>query len=271
MRSTSLVLAALAIPALLGAQAPTAAAPEPRPTSVMFSFETFADRYGSFLVAAFDSIPASKYSYRPTPVQQSIGYIAQHLEGANYDLCALLGGPKPPTSAKDSLSDSVKATWPKDTLVSRLRASLRFCDEALARLGKVEDASRASVLLAYETDLAEHYSQLASYMRLLGLVPPSALPPVKRVAIDLPVSALAPYVGTYEIAPSFELEVTMRDSGLIGKTTLGGPRRLRPMSPTAFFAEGVDADLTFVRDARGTVTGVVLRQFGRDRKARKIR
>jgi hypothetical protein len=26
------------------------------------------------------------------------------------------------------------------------------------------------------TDLAEHYSQVSSYMRLMGLVPPSALP-----------------------------------------------------------------------------------------------
>jgi len=271
MRSTPLLLVAVAIPALLVAQSPSSATPEARPTSVMFSFETFADRYGSYLVAAFDSIPASKYSYRPTPAQQSIGYIAQHLEDANYDLCALLGGPKHSFSAKDSLPDTVKATWPKDTLVARLRASLRFCDAALARLGKVDDAGRASTLLAFETDLAEHYSQLASYMRLLGLVPPSALPPVKRVAIDLPASALAPYVGTYEIAPSFELEITMRDGGLVGRTTLGGPRRLRPTSATAFFAEGVDAEITFVRDASGAVTSVVLRQFGRDRMATKIR
>lgn len=271
MRSAPLVLAAVAIPALLVAQTPSSGSPEPRPTSVMFSFETFADRYGSFLVAAFDSIPASKYGYRPTPVQQSIGYIAQHLEGANYGLCSLLGGPEAPTSAKDSLPDSVKATWPKDTLVTRLRASLRYCDAALARLGKVDDARRASTLLAFETDLAEHYSQLASYMRLLGLVPPSALPPVKRVAIELPASALAPYVGTYEIAPSLEMEITMRDVGLVGRTTLGGPRRLRPTSTTAFFADGVDADITFVRDANGAVTGLVLRQFGRDRLARKIR
>jgi uncharacterized damage-inducible protein DinB len=27
------------------------------------------------------------------------------------------------------------------------------------------------------TDLAEHYAQVASYMRQLGMVPPSALPP----------------------------------------------------------------------------------------------
>jgi hypothetical protein len=35
---------------------------------------------------------------------------------------------------------------------------------------------RARYLLLFLTDLAEHYNQLAGYMRLLGMVPPSALP-----------------------------------------------------------------------------------------------
>jgi hypothetical protein len=48
-------------------------------SGIMFIFERSADVYGSRLVAAFDSIPATRYDYRPTPAQQSIGYIAQHL------------------------------------------------------------------------------------------------------------------------------------------------------------------------------------------------
>ena len=53
-----------------------------------------ADIFGGRLVAAFDSIPASRYDYRPTPPQQSVGHIAQHLENANYGLCERLGGAK---------------------------------------------------------------------------------------------------------------------------------------------------------------------------------
>src|SRR5881396_3681817 len=97
-------------------------------SGIMFIFERSADVYGSRLVAAFDSIPATRYDYRPTPAQQSIGYIAQHLEDANYSLCEHLGVLKHPRTPKDSLSDTVKAQWPKDTLVERLEASLRFCD-----------------------------------------------------------------------------------------------------------------------------------------------
>jgi len=152
----------------------------------MLQFIRFADIFGSRLVAAFDSIPAARYGYRPTPSQQTIGYIAQHLESANYSLCERLGVLKHPRTPKDSLSDTVKAQWPKDTLVGRLEVSLRFCDTAMERVGKLESAALASTLLAFETDLAEHYSQISSYMRLIGMVPPSALPQRPRVAIELP-------------------------------------------------------------------------------------
>jgi uncharacterized damage-inducible protein DinB len=39
---------------------------------------------------------------------------------------------------------------------------------------------RARYLILLVTDLAEHYAQLASYMRILGMVPPSALPRPQR-------------------------------------------------------------------------------------------
>lgn len=182
--------AALTLPFGLAAQSlathtPTTANPVTR------SFRAFGLHYGHWLIAAFDSIPASRYGYKPTPVQQTIGYVAQHLESANYVLCAHFSGLKPPNEARRSaITDSVKATWPKDTLVARLRTSLAFCDSAMAKVtdGSLADevstdpsaSDRALVrvryLIAFVTDLAEHYSQIAGYMRLNGMVPPSAVP-----------------------------------------------------------------------------------------------
>ena len=80
--------------------------------------------------------------------------------------------------------------WPKDTLVTRLKASLTFCADALNRLddSKLADlvpvgapnsgrtSVRSRLIVVFLTDLAEHYAQVASYMRLNGMVPPSALP-----------------------------------------------------------------------------------------------
>ena len=70
--------ALIAIPFLLPLSFPTSlAAQSPRSHSsdsgVMFSFQNFADIFGGRLIAAFDSIPAAKYDYRPTPPQQTIG------------------------------------------------------------------------------------------------------------------------------------------------------------------------------------------------------
>jgi hypothetical protein len=98
----------------IGAQQP---ASQPTGNPIVQSF-TSTLPYGRWLIEAFDSIPESKYGYKPTPVQQSVGYIAQHLENANYQLCERMSGVKHPLSAKDSLADTVKAKWPKDTLTA---------------------------------------------------------------------------------------------------------------------------------------------------------
>ena len=264
MRRRALIVLTLLVPSVLAGQSP----PTPElPSAVMLRFVRFADIFGSRLVAAFDSIPGARYDYRPTPPQQTIGYIAQHLEDANYSLCERLGDLKHPRTPKDSMSDTVKARWPKDTLVARLDASLRFCDTAVERVRTLESPALVSSLLAFETDLAEHYSQISTYMRLLGMVPPSALPQKARAAIELPASALAPYVGVYELAAGLELEVTLFIASSMG----GAALQLWPESNNDFFAKHADAQITFVRDARGTVSGLVLHQYGRDRPARKRR
>jgi hypothetical protein len=261
---------ALALPAVITAQSPA-----PRtspPDAVILTFVRFADVFSSRLVAAFDSIPAAKYDFRPTASQQSIGYIAQHLENANYSLCERFADLKRTRSPKDSLADTLKAHWPKDTLVARLRASLDFCNTALERTGPLQSAQLASSLLAFETDLAEHYSQLATYMRLLGMVPPSALPPRQRTAIELPASVLTPYVGVYQLTSGLEIQVTMENGALFVRSTAGGPPvHLWPETDVDFFVKEVDAQVTFTRDAERHVNGLVLHQYGRDRLANRIR
>ncbi len=259
----------LVFPRFVAAQSPTGGE---SPSATAIQFARFADLFGSRLVAAFSTIPATQYEYRPTASQQTIGYIAQHLEDANYSLCERLGEAKRLRTPKDSLADTIKARWPKDTLVARLDASLRFCGAILERLGRLDSPAVVSTLLAFETDLAEHYSQVAVYMRLLGLVPPSAIPPKQRVVIDVPDATLSQYSGVYELAPGFDLIVTKRSDGLSVRSTPGGSEvRLWPESTVDFFVKEVDAQVTFTRDARGAVNGLTFRQFGRQRDAAKIR
>ena len=146
------------------------------------------------LLGAASVMPADKYGFKPTPVQMTVGNVAEHLEFANYLLCTIFSGTPHPETAKDSLPDSVKALWPKDTLVARLRASFTFCKAAF---DKVSDANladsvatgapfrakknvRARLVILFMTDLVDHYSQMANYMRAMGMTPPSSYPPPKK-------------------------------------------------------------------------------------------
>jgi uncharacterized damage-inducible protein DinB len=190
-RIRAVATACLLLSSVVAAQeAPTSRPPANPITETVKGFSY----YGGWLLAAFDSIPAARYRFRPTPAQQTVGYVAQHLEDANYQLCGRFSGLPRRVTAKDSLADTVKATWPKDTLVARLRASLLYCRDAMATLtdarlaeelpagtgAAARPAPRARFVLLFLTDLADHYSQMANYMRALGLVPPSALPATSR-------------------------------------------------------------------------------------------
>ena len=97
----------------------------------------------------------------------------------------------------------------------------------------------------------------------LPLAPnPVTLP--QRTAIELSPDVLARYVGRYQLAPDFILDVTARDGAVYVHPTGQPILRLWPESETRFFLKEVDAQIDFVSDARGPVTGLVLHQGGRD-------
>jgi hypothetical protein len=188
MRLFRFATLALLAPIALAAQQPPAGLPA-NPTTT--AFRTRIGGLHRNIAQAFDSIPASKFSYKPTPAQLSIGYIAQHIADDNYFFCNNFGAMKGTRPAEDTATaDSVKATWPKDKLVARLKDSFAFCDQAIAQLddaklgepvtitfgGNSRTVARAGMVLAHAIDLADHYSQLANYMRLNNILPPTALP-----------------------------------------------------------------------------------------------
>jgi uncharacterized damage-inducible protein DinB len=188
MKTSYAVLLALALPAGLAAQQPSAAPPA-NPVTEVFRARTMSLQRN--LAQAFDSIPERLFSYRPTPAQQTIGYIAQHLATDNYLFCNAFGEMKGTRAAEDTTTaDSVKAAWPRDRLIAKLKESFTFCENAFAQLddaklaeqvtitfrGQSRTVTRASMVLGHVVDMADHYSQLANYMRLNNLLPPTALP-----------------------------------------------------------------------------------------------
>ncbi len=188
MKPVYAAILALALPIGLAAQ-PAPAGAATNPITAVFRTRTMTLQRN--LAQAFDSIPESKFTYRPTPAQLTVGYIAQHLASDNYFFCNNFGDMKATVPPEDgTTADSVKATWPRERLLSKLKASLAFCEAAFAQLddaklgdqvtmtfnGNTRTQARASMVLGHALDMADHYSQISNYMRLNNILPPTALP-----------------------------------------------------------------------------------------------
>ena len=99
--------------------------------------------------------------------------------------------------------------------------------------------------------------------------PPAPPKPRKEIAVD--PSLLAGYVGEYQLAPSFALTVTREGNQLFIQATGQSKLPVFPESETDFFYKIVDAQVTFVKDTGGQVTGLVLHQGGRDVPGKKVK
>ncbi len=190
MKTPTAAMLLLALATALGAQQPTQTA-----NPITAAFKARIGALSREIPQAFDSIPESKFAFKPTPAQMSIGDVAQHVAEDNYLFCNTFGSMKADIPADEmNTPDSVKATWPKAKLVSQLKASFEFCAKALDQVddaklagqtsltygGRTMQVGLASMVLEHALDLADHYSQLANYMRLNGILPPTALPRPKR-------------------------------------------------------------------------------------------
>jgi len=177
-----LAMTALAVAPILYAQAPPAALPpEAAANPVVWSAKMLYGRESKNMIGAAEEMPADKYSYHPTAGQWTFGKLVSHVAQSNGFLCGALSGTPAPASLKVSEDAS------KDDLVTALKASFDFCSSALDGLtdAKLSDTvtlfrgahmPRAAALLTLTADLPDHYSQMASYLRLNGMLPPSAQP-----------------------------------------------------------------------------------------------
>jgi uncharacterized damage-inducible protein DinB len=188
MKLWRVAILALALPASLAAQQPQ---PNQQGGPMTTVFRNRTMTFQRNLAQAFDSIPESKFGYKPTPAQMTIGDIAQHLSSDNYFYCGNFGSMKVSVSQEEETTpDSVKAKWAKAKLVANLKASFKFCEDAFAQIddakladmltitsgGNSRQVVRVQPMLGHIVDMADHYSQIANYMRLNGMLPPTALP-----------------------------------------------------------------------------------------------
>jgi hypothetical protein len=135
-------------------------------------------RQANNTIAAAEEMPSDRYEYKPTEAQVPFGHWVAHATGANYFFCSKLTGATSPESG-------VKETDPKDKLVDALKKSFDYCSTQLPKLQDNQlgeevamfggrKMTKGAAVLDLSSDWADHYSQMASYLRLNELLPPTA-------------------------------------------------------------------------------------------------
>jgi DinB family protein len=136
------------------------------------------------LVATAQEFPVEKYTFHPTPEGMTVGKTMAHIAQVNNFACAKVGGIAAPAPGK------APGETAKDALVANLKASMDFCKQAFAGLTDAKmgepvpwfgghQTSRFDAAIEVTNDLVDHYATLAVYLRLNGLLPPTAQPAAK--------------------------------------------------------------------------------------------
>jgi hypothetical protein len=141
------------------------------------SLQVLEERAAHNLKEAAEDMPENAYGFKPTPAQMTFGEVVLHVAKSNELLCGAISGKAPP--------DQRKLAYSKDKLVERLEESFDLCNAALEHADDTtlgdsipfpggRRTTRAAVLVELAADWADHYSQLAIYLRLNGVLPPTA-------------------------------------------------------------------------------------------------
>ena len=160
------------------AATPQTVAPVKNPVATVLR-SSLASRQKDTL-AAIDAMPADKFGYKPTPDQMSFAHLVVHIADSNNSLCAKVADVSAPKV------DELKETDSKDKLLAAARASFDFCSTALANVddsklgdnvdfGRVQ-GPRVMGVFFLVGGWADHYGAAAMYLRLNGILPPTAQP-----------------------------------------------------------------------------------------------
>jgi hypothetical protein len=117
----------------------------------------------SWVTKAAEMVPADKYAYKPTASVRTYGQLIAHIADSYVYYCAQGAG------KNVEWSDAIeKGKTDKATLVPKLRETLATCTPAYASPGNIG----ALIENVGHTNL--HYGNIITYMRMLGLTPPSS-------------------------------------------------------------------------------------------------
>lgn len=132
------------------------------PNDAMAAARGGFDEVSAWVSKAADLVPADKYTYKPVATVRSFGELVGHVaDGYNW-YCAN-------AVKKTEWSDAVeKGNTDKATITAKLKQATDACKAVYAKGGQFKE------LLGNVGHANLHYGNIITYMRMLGLTPPSS-------------------------------------------------------------------------------------------------
>jgi uncharacterized damage-inducible protein DinB len=166
----------LSIPAYgaVKAQTNTATAPA-KPQGFKAEFFTNLDDVQEKILELAESVPADKYSWRPSPDVRSTSEVFMHIAGGNYFLATFIGVEPPKMNG-----DIEKQITKKADVVAELKRSFEHLRAGVNATNDLEkpvkmfgnQTTQRGVLVTMLSHLHEHLGQSVAYARMNGIVPP---------------------------------------------------------------------------------------------------
>ena len=139
------------------------ATPEKSP-DVSTDLRSGFNEVNGWVVAAADMVPAEKYNYKPADTVRTFGQLIAHITDSYNYFCARGVGNK-----VEWETPVEKGATDKDTLLPKLKEAVGKCNAAYS-----SGNGQLRPLFTNVGHTSLHYGNIITYMRMMGLKPPSS-------------------------------------------------------------------------------------------------
>lgn len=151
----------LVVVTLLGSTLATVAAAQPKDDPAGVARSGF-DEVSAWVTQAAELVPGDKYGYQPVATVRTFGQMVAHVADSYVYYCSRAAGQK--VEWADPIE---KGSTDKATVVAKLK-------QATAQCAGAHTGGALAPLLANVGHTNLHYGNLITYIRMLGLTPPSS-------------------------------------------------------------------------------------------------
>jgi uncharacterized damage-inducible protein DinB len=121
------------------------------------------DAVSGYILKSADMVPPDKYGYQPTKEVRTLGQLLGHIVDGYAYFCTVAAGKKVEWS-----DTTEKGATDKTTMTQKLKQATGACQATYSGKGQLSELIKNNE----HTNL--HYGNLITYLRMLGLKPPSS-------------------------------------------------------------------------------------------------